>query len=47
MFDSRADPGYAMPTVSYNASLPRHAIENTGDDDLHMIGVELKHPAGT
>ena len=42
MFDSRADPDYVMPTVSYNASLPRHAIENTGDDDLHLIGVELK-----
>lgn len=44
MFDSRADPDYVMPTVSYNASLPRHAIENTGEDDLHLIGVELKRP---
>ena len=26
--------------------LPRHTIENTGDDDLVMIGVELKHPNG-
>ena len=42
LFDSRADPGYVMPRVSFNASLPRHTIENTGDDDLVMIGVELK-----
>ena len=47
MFDSRADPGYVMPVVSFNASLPRHAIENTGEDDLHMIGVELKHAGGS
>lgn len=44
MFDSRADPEYVMPLVSYNASLPRHAIENTGADELHLIGVELKRP---
>ena len=44
LFDSRADPAYVMPEVSFNASLPRHAIENTGEDDLHLIGVELKHP---
>ena len=43
MFDSRADPAYVMPEVSFNATLPRHAIENTGEDDLHLIGVELKH----
>jgi mannose-6-phosphate isomerase-like protein (cupin superfamily) len=44
MFDSRADPAYVMPLVSFNATLPRHAIVNTGHDDLHLIGVELKHP---
>ena len=43
LFDSRSDPEFVLPTVSWNASLPRHAIENTGDDDLHLIGVELKH----
>ena len=41
LFDSRADPDFVMPRVSFNASLPRHTIENTGDD-LVMIGVELK-----
>jgi mannose-6-phosphate isomerase-like protein (cupin superfamily) len=44
MFDSRADPAFVMPRVSYNPALPRHTIENTGDDDLLVIGVELKHP---
>ena len=33
-----------MPRVSFNAPLPRHTIENTGSDDLVVIGVELKHP---
>ena len=44
LFDSRADADFVMPLVSYNATLPRHAIENTGVDDLHLIGVELKRP---
>ena len=44
LFDSRADPGFVMPRVSFNAPLPRHTIENTGEDDLRLIGIELKHP---
>ncbi len=44
MFDTRADPGYVLPRVQFAASTPRHTIENTGDDDLVVIGVELKHP---
>ena len=46
LFDSRSDPDFVLPRVSFNAPLPRHTIENTGDDDLVMIGVELKHPNG-
>ena len=46
MFDSHADPDFVLPRVSFNAFLPRHTIENTGLDDLVMIGVELKHPRG-
>ena len=34
LFDSRADPDFVLPRVSFNASLPRHMIENTGDDDM-------------
>ena len=45
MFDSRTEPDFVLPRVSYNAFLPRHTIENIGDDDLVMIGVELKQPA--
>ena len=43
LFDSRADPDFVLPRVSFNAPLPRHMIENTGGDDMVLIGVELKH----
>jgi hypothetical protein len=46
MFDSRADPGFALPRVLYSASTPRHTLENTGSDDLIVIGVEVKSPRG-
>ena len=42
MFDTRADPAFVLPRVSYAASTPRHTIENTGSDDLVVIAVELK-----
>lgn len=42
MFDSRADPDAGVPRVSFTPSTPRHTIENIGDDDLVVIGVELK-----
>ena len=42
MFDSRADPHAAAPRVSFSRSTPRHTIENTGGEDLVVIGVELK-----
>jgi hypothetical protein len=32
--------------VLFAASTPSHTIENTGDDDLVVIGVELKVPGG-
>ena len=47
MFDTRTDPGFVLPQVQFAAPIPRHTIENTGDDDLVVIGVELKEsPAG-
>ena len=46
MFDSRADPGFVLPQVQFAEPIPRHTIENTGDDDLVVIGVELKESAG-
>ena len=45
MFDSRADPSFVLPQVLYSAGTPRHTIENTGSDDLVVIGVELKRTA--
>jgi hypothetical protein len=44
--DTQATPGFVLPRVLYSASIPRHTLENTGDDDLHLIGVELKHLRG-
>ena len=44
MLDTRADPDFLMPRVLYSGALPRHTLENTGSDDLAVIGVELKPP---
>ncbi len=46
MVDTRATPDFVLPKVLYSASTPRHTIENTGSDDLVVIGVELKRPRG-
>jgi hypothetical protein len=32
--------------VRFAATTPRHTIENTGDNDLVVIGVELKNSRG-
>lgn len=45
MFDTRADPGYVLPRVTFSAATPRHTIENTGADALIVIAVELKPPS--
>lgn len=44
MLDTRASPDFVLPRVLFSASTPRHTIENTGIDDLVVIGVELKGP---
>jgi len=41
VFDTRADPDFALPRVLFQAPTPRHTLENTGSDDLVVIGVEL------
>ena len=46
MVDTRANPNFVLPKVLWSASTPRHTIENTGADDLVVIGVELKSPRG-
>jgi mannose-6-phosphate isomerase-like protein (cupin superfamily) len=45
MVDTHANPDFVLPRVLYAASTPKHTIENTGADDLVVIGVELKAPA--
>ena len=42
--DTKATPDFVLPRVLYSPSIPRHTLENTGEDDLHLIGVELKRP---
>lgn len=45
LFDTRADPAYVLPKVSFSPTNTRHTLLNTGPDDLLIIGVELKHAA--
>jgi hypothetical protein len=47
MVDTRATPDFVLPQVQFSAGTPRHTIENTGEDDLVVIGVELKHSHGS
>ncbi len=43
MLDTRdQDPPFEMPPVLWSDGTPAHTLENTGDDDLVVIGVELK-----
>lgn len=46
MLDTRADPDFVLPRVLWASSTPRHTLENTGDEPLVVIGVELKQPEG-
>lgn len=39
---SRLDPPFVMPSILWSEITPSHTIENTGPDDLIVIGVELK-----
>jgi hypothetical protein len=47
MVDTRAEPGFVLPRVQYSPGTPRHTLQNTGSDDLVVIGIELKRtPTG-
>lgn len=35
-------PPFEMPRALWSPSIPAHTLENTGDDDLVLVGVELK-----
>lgn len=43
VLDTRAlEPPFSMPSVLWSDFIPSHSLENTGPDDLHLIGFELK-----
>jgi mannose-6-phosphate isomerase-like protein (cupin superfamily) len=42
VFDTRSDPSFVLPRVLFSQPIQRHTLENTGDDDLVIIGTELK-----
>ena len=43
MLDTRAtEPPFTMPQAMWSDFTPAHTLENTGDDDLVVIGMELK-----
>jgi hypothetical protein len=44
LLDTKADPTFILAQVSFSSGTPRHTLENTGADDLVVIGVELKQP---
>jgi hypothetical protein len=44
LLDTKADPEFVLPQVWFSSGTPRHTLENTGPDDLIVIGVELKEP---
>jgi predicted metal-dependent enzyme (double-stranded beta helix superfamily) len=46
MVDTRATPGFVLPRVLYSTGTPLHTLENTGPDDLVVIGVEIKSAVG-
>jgi mannose-6-phosphate isomerase-like protein (cupin superfamily) len=41
LLDTRSDPAFVLPQVMYSPGTPAHTLENTGSDDLVVIGVEL------
>ena len=41
MLDTKADRSFLMPRIQFSTGTPAHTLENTGDDDLVVIGVEL------
>ena len=40
--DTRSDPSFVLPRVLFSPPIQRHTLENTGEDDLVLIGTELK-----
>ena len=41
LFDSRTLSG-PMPAAAFLENLPPHSVENVGDQDVHLVSVEIK-----
>ena len=41
MLDTGAEPAFVLPRVMFSPGTPAHTLENTGPDDLVVIGVDL------
>ena len=41
LLDTRSDPAFVLPRAMFSPGTPPHTLENTGPDDLVVIGVEL------
>ena len=41
LFDSRTLAG-PMPSAAFLENLPPHSVENVGDQDVHLVSVEIK-----
>jgi hypothetical protein len=41
LFDSRNMTG-DRPSAAYLENLPPHSVENVGDQDIHLVSVEMK-----
>lgn len=46
LFDSGSAPQPSFPVVEWLGPQAPHAVENLGDDPVHLIRVELKRPKG-
>lgn len=45
MLDTRAtDPPSPLPPYLWSDGTPAHTLENTGDDDIELVAVELRRP---
>ncbi len=42
LLDTRAEPAFSMPSYLWSDGTPAHTLENTGQDEIRVISVELK-----
>ena len=45
LVDSRTAGKLPEGTALWSEALPPHTLENVGERDLHVISIEIKHPA--